>query len=99
MASWYLPPSGSKGLILGDILGRNAGLTCTELVLFRFLLARPVGFESIRLLATDPVGEASALNCGLGMMEPEALVRGALVAPNRDNFLADKVGVVWSSLA
>lgn len=90
----YSPPSGNNGFILGDIFGLNAGLTCTELVLFRFLLPRPVGFDSIRLLATDPVGEASALNCGLGIIELEALVIGALVGPNLGVFLADNVGVV-----
>lgn len=90
----YIPPSGSNGLILGDIFGRKAGLTWTELVLFRFLLGRPVGFESIRLLNADPVGEAIALSSGLGMTELDALVSGALVGPSLGVFFADSVGVV-----
>ena len=82
--------------MLGDIFGRKAGLTCTELVLFRFLLGqgRPVGLESVRLLATDPVGEAIALRCGLGITELEALGKVALCGPNRGVFRADNVGVV-----
>ena len=80
--------------MLGDIFGRNAGLTWTELALLRFLLDRPVGLESRRLPTTDPVGEAMALSCGLGMTELEALVGGALVGPSLGVFFADSVGVV-----
>jgi len=89
-----IPPSGSNGLMLGEIFGRNAGLTCTELALFRFLLGRPAGFESNRLPTTDPVGEATALSCGLGMTELEALVSDALGGPSLGVFFADSVGVV-----
>lgn len=32
------PASGRSGLILGEILGRRAGLTSVEHILFRFLL-------------------------------------------------------------
>jgi len=80
--------------MLGEIFGRNAGLTCTELALFRFLLGRPAGFESNRLPTTDPVGEATALSCGLGMTELEALVSDALGGPSLGVFFADSVGVV-----
>ncbi len=56
--------------MLGDIFGRRAGLTCTELLLFLFL---PVGFSSPRLPGVTPRGEAR----GLGKTELVAL-RGAL---------------------
>lgn len=90
--------------MLGEIFGLNAGLTCTELVLLRFLLGRPVvvGFVESRrrMLLTDPVGDdATALSCGLGITELDALAMfaaavAALVGPNRGVFLADSVGVV-----
>ena len=46
--------------MLGEIFGRNAGLTCTEVVLLRFLLPRPGGLGSVRLLDIDPPGEGDA---------------------------------------
>lgn len=55
-----VPPSGSSGLMLGEIFGRSAGLTCTEVVLLRFLLPRPRGLGSMRLLDIDPPGEGDA---------------------------------------
>ncbi len=85
--------------MLGEIFGRRAGLTCTELVLLRFLLGRPVGLESRRLLATELVGEAIALRRGLGMTELQALGRVALVGAIFGVLRADSRGVVWSSLA
>lgn len=33
--------------MLGDIFGRRAGLTCTELLVFRFLLSLPVAFDFV----------------------------------------------------
>lgn len=41
-----LPPSGSRGFILGEILGRSAGLTCTEFGFARFLFPRPKPLSS-----------------------------------------------------
>lgn len=83
-----LLPSGSRGLILGEIRGRNAGLTCDEEVLPRFLPGRPPALESPLLLDIDPPGDATAPKWGLAnaevMIGVEALV-GAL--------LAEKVGV------
>lgn len=75
--------------MLGDILGRRAGLTSTELVLFLFLTSRPKGLDSARLLDVRIRGDAK----GLGNTELLAL-RGALEGPNLGVFLADKVGVV-----
>ena len=46
--------------MLGDILGRKAGLTCTELLLFLFLLSRPPILDSARLLDFGPPGDARA---------------------------------------
>lgn len=55
-----LPPSGRSGLILGEIFGLSAGLTCTELVLV-FLLFPPrlPAFPSVFLPRGVPIGEAS----------------------------------------
>ena len=89
-------------MILGEIFGLNAGLTCTECVLPRFLLPRAavaVALAFLLLPVTEPVGEARALSWGLGMTELEALVSGALLGPILGVLRADKVGVVWSSLA
>lgn len=55
-----VPPSGSSGLMLGEIFGRNAGLTCTEVVLLRVLPLRPRGLGSARLPDIDPPGEGDA---------------------------------------
>ena len=56
--------------MLGDIFGRRAGLTCTELLLFLFL---PAALSSPRRPGVMPRGEAR----GLGNIELVAL-RGAL---------------------
>ena len=56
---------GSSGLILGDILGRNAGDTCTELTLDLFLL--PFGpisgvFRALRVgVGVDVLGVSRGL--------------------------------------
>lgn len=57
--------------MLGDIFGRIAGLTCTELVLFLFLLSRPMDFGSALL-----VDEAL---CGDVMPDNRGLVKNALL--------------------
>ena len=77
--------------MLGDIFGRRAGLTCTELLLFLFL---PVDFSSPRLPGVAPRGEAR----GLGKTELVAL-SGALRGPYLGVFRAERVGVVSLSLA
>lgn len=51
--------------MLGDIFGRIAGLTCTELVLFLFLFSRPMDFGSARLADEEPFGDVIADNRGL----------------------------------
>lgn len=51
--------------MLGDIFGRIAGLTCTELVLFLFLLSRPMDFGSTRLVDEEPFGDVTPGNRGL----------------------------------
>ncbi len=55
-----VPPSGRRGLMLGEILGLSAGLTCTELLLFLFLLSRALVLDSTRLPAFGPPGDARA---------------------------------------
>lgn len=79
--------------MLGDILGRKAGLTCTELLFVRFLPPRPLIRESPRLLSWAVFGDA-----GLGKAEPVA-VTGALVAAILGVLRADMVGVNSSSFA
>lgn len=94
---YFIPPSGNKGLILGDIFGRNAGLTCTDAALFLFLLPRPIDLGSARLPEVELVGDAMAPSCGLGNIEFIAL-NGALAGPF-GSLRAVIVGVASSSLA
>ena len=91
-----LPPSGSKGLMLGDILGRNAGLTWTELLFVLFLPPRPFVKASPRLWCKEPFGEPNGFRLGLAKDEPVA-VAGALVGAILGVFRADIVGVASSS--
>ena len=93
-----LPPSGSKGLMLGDILGRNAGLTCTELLLVLFFPPRPPVRGSPRLVGPTPFGDVTAPWLGLGKVDPVAEA-GALMGAIFGVLRADMVGVVSSSLA
>ena len=74
-----LLPSGRRGLILGEIFGRIAGLTCDEELLCRFLLSRPLTFDgSERLLGNvDVNGVVVGPSRGLGKTELVA-VSGAL---------------------
>lgn len=81
--------------MLGEILGRRAGLAWDEL--FRFLL-RVAGRASPRLLGIVALGEAIAPNWGDGntglVADGGALARAAeRICP-----LADKVGVASPSL-
>lgn len=94
----YVPPSGSKGLILGEIFGRNAGLTCTELLFVLFFPARPLVRGSPRLLDIAPFVEITVFGLGLGNAEPVA-VTGALVGTIFGALRADMVGVGSSSFA
>ena len=91
-----LPPSGSKGLMLGEILGRRAGLTCTELWLLRFFGSLLFSLESTRLMAPVPVGVA--ISWGLGSAEVFAVI-GALAGPFLSVFRAPMVGVDLSLFA
>lgn len=56
-------PSGSSGLMLGEIFGRSAGLTCTEIELVRFLLPRPPDFFSAAPLPPPPPSDTAAPFC------------------------------------
>ena len=91
-----IPPSGSKGLMLGDIFGRNAGLTWTELLFVLFLPPRPFFEASPRLLCKEPSGEPIGFRLGLVKDEPVA-VAGALVGAILGVFRADIVGVASSA--
>ena len=92
-------PSGRRGLILGEIFGLTAGLTCTELWLLRFLGSRPFDcFESPYLRAVEPAGEATSASCGLGNPDVFA-VMGALAGPYFGVCRADIVGVKDSTIA
>ncbi len=75
-------------MILGDIRGRNAGLTCDEEILLRFLPAFPPALGSPRLLDIDPPGDAAAPKWGLAKVEVVAGVEALVGA-----FLADNDGV------
>lgn len=95
----YLHPSGKSGFMLGDILGRKAGLTCTEVLPDRFLAPRPPVLASPLLLVIDSFGEVSPLTKGLGSAELGRPWVGTLMGATRGRadfgvFLADKVGVV-----
>lgn len=89
-----LPPSGSKGLMLGEILGRRAGLTCTEVWLLRFFGSLLFNRESARLMA--PALEGEATSWGLGSAEVFAVI-GALAGPYLAAFRALVVGVKFAS--
>lgn len=94
-----LPPSGNNGLMLGEILGRRAGLTCTELWLLRFFGSRNLSLESPRLMpAPALLGEAIPPSLGLDKAEVLAVI-GALAGPYLGVFCADSVGVDRSIMA
>ena len=88
--------------MLGDILGRSAGLTSAEPVLFRFLLLRPPLPSAFPPLPEDPggpVGDRMALLLGLPFAEilalstvgvPTIALPGAVVSQ------AETRGVAWS---
>jgi hypothetical protein len=84
--------------MLGDILGRRAGLTRLELTLFRFLRLRPSlgsdffpeAMENAGLLGVD-----MASSIGLGLFE--RLARGVLSGPSLGVLRADIRGVSASS--
>lgn len=84
-----LPPSGSKGLMLGEILGRRAGLICTEVWRLRFFGSLLFSLESTRLMAPALRGEETSW--GLGNAEVFAVV-GALAGPYFGVFRAPMVG-------
>lgn len=91
-----LPPSGSSGFILGEILGLNAGLTSAELTLFLFLLFRAnfgSGFFAAPNAKAGLVGDAIALSAGLCFPDNAALAEGVLKGPSFGVFLADMRGV------
>ena len=96
-----LPPSGSRGLILGDIFGRRAGLTSVELTLFLFLVLRPAlgsGRLPLPRARAGLIGEATAPSIGLGLPDCAAPAEGVLIGPNLGVFRADIRGVDSSSL-
>lgn len=71
--------------MLGEILGRRAGLTCTELWLLRFFESLLFNLESTRLMAPALVGEAKSW--GLGNAEVFVVI-GALAGPHLGVFRA-----------
>lgn len=92
-----LPPSGSKGFMLGEILGINAGLTRWELTLFLFLGLR-ASFASLLLLVIEKaglVGVDMASSMGLGRLDMVA--PGVLKGFSLGVFRADRRGVPLSS--
>jgi hypothetical protein len=94
----HLQPSGSNGLMLGDILGRRAGLTIVEVTLFRFL-DRRADLGSIFLLVPGKkaglVGEDMALSMGLGLGFPDCAdaPEGVDSGPSLGVFRAASLGV------
>lgn len=93
-----LPPSGSRGFMLGEILGLRAGLTRLELTLFLFFELRAV-FESALLPEAMEkaglVGVDMGSSIGLGL--PDMVPPGVLCGPIFGVFLANNRGVSWSS--
>jgi hypothetical protein len=92
-----LPPSGRRGFILGEILGRRAGLTRFELTLFLFFGLRasfgsflPFAMEKAGLVGVDM---GSSIGLGLPDMVPPGVLRGFSFGV----FRADRRGVSPSS--
>lgn len=91
----YSQPSGSNGLMLGEILGRRAGLTRVEVTLFRFLDGR-TDLESIFLVPgknAGLVGEEIALSMGLGFPDCADAPEGVESGPSFGVFRAVSLGV------
>lgn len=97
MSSDVVAPSGRRGLILGLILGRSAGLTKAEPTLPRFLPARPAGFSSGFLVLVVELGDATALIEGLMVAEGRTDPDGVLRGPSFGVLRAGNRGVDWSS--
>lgn len=94
MIEVYIPPSGSRGFMLGDIFGLNAGLTRLELTLFLFFeLRADLGSPLLPGAKAGLVGEEIALIIGLGLPDWAALADGVLSAPNLGVFRAESRGV------
>lgn len=105
MSSADIPPGvpGKSGLILGDILGRNAGETCTELTL-PLLPWAPLAMSLGVFLAVGPVEPGPRLGLALAEAAAAGLAKTgegsgwddeALAEPGSDG---DWVGVAVSSL-
>ena len=86
------PPSGKMGLMLGEILGRRAGLTRFEPLLLRFFVARTPLPESDLFMPCGPCGDVTALERGLSLVDCE-LLDAALFRPCF--ILALACGVCW----
>jgi len=84
----HSPPSGSKGLMLGEILGRSAGLTSALFMmlarfLFRGLGSTFLGFERPPLSGEFSVeSEAVIVKATMALLEP-----GVLIGPSFGVFL------------
>jgi hypothetical protein len=92
-----LSPLASRGLMLGEILGRRAGLTRLVLTLFRFFRLRPVfgsGFFPVMEKA-GLVGVDMGSSIGLGLAE--RLAPGVLSGLSLGVLRADIRGVSVSS--
>ena len=82
--------------MLGEIFGRRAGLTCTELWLLRFFGSLLLNLESARLMTPALVGEVTSW--GLGSAEVFAVI-GALAGPCLGVFRPPIFGADWSVFA
>jgi hypothetical protein len=94
------PPSGSNGLMLGEImtLGLSAGLTRVELTLFLFFGLRASfksGFLPFAMENAGLVGVEQGSIMGLGL--PERAAPGVLRGFSLGVFRAARRGVFWSS--
>lgn len=77
----HLPPSGRIGLMLGEILGRSAGLTRLPPLLPLFLVvlaaddfpAGPAVGVSGLFMPCGPCGDVTALECGDSLVDCEVL--------------------------
>jgi len=88
-----LPPSGRRGLMLGEILGRKAGLTRLDVTLFLFLEFRADLASPFLLNNAGLVGDEPALSIGLGFPVCAIVPDGVLSGPSLGVFLATSRGV------
>ena len=92
-----LPPSGSRGLMLGEILGLSAGLTRFELTLFRFLGLRAIFASLLPLVMVNAGLVGVDIGSSIGLGRPDIEAPGVLNGFNFGVFRAAMRGVSTST--